>query len=328
MLEGKDVLILGIMKNEGPYILEWVAHHLSVGVDRFMIFSNDCDDGTDLILDRLAAHIPMRHQPNPKSLFPDRGNWHVMALRYAALFNDYKSAGWIYITDADEFLQIAPGDGTLEDFAAAAGRFDAVSFTSMPFSSNGVIALDNRPVMEQFTRASKPYAKLREEGTAVLNAVKTMLRNSVRFDMRRNHRPLHNGFSSAGLRWVDGSGNDMDAEFTDGKAKAANPLTTTDLAWFNHYAIKSAEAFMVKVDRGDGAGVDRLEKSLSYWRGYNQQGDEDHRASVLRPRAREILDGFMADPLLAELHQQAFDIHKTKAGRLRQLPQNQVFLSG
>ena len=74
--------------------------------------------------------------------------------------------------------------------------------------------------------------------------------------------------------------------------------------------------------------MDRLEKSLSYWRGYNQQGDEDHRASVLRPRAREILDGFMADPLLAELHQQAFDIHKTKAGRLRQLPQNQVFLSG
>lgn len=328
MLEGKDVLILGTMKNEGPYILEWVAHHLSVGVDRFMIFSNDCDDGTDLILDRLAAHIRMRHQPNPKSLFPDRGNWQVMAQRYARLFNDYKSAGWIYTTDVDEFLQIAAGDGTLEDFAAAAGRFDAVSFTSMPFGSSSLIALEDRPVMEQFTRATKPYAKLRREGTPVTNAIKTMLRNSVDFDMRRNHRPLHKGFSAAGLRWVDGSGNDLDAAFTDGTAKGVDPLTTTDLAWFNHYAIKSAEAFMVKMDRGDVAGVDRLEKSLSYWQSYNKHGDEDHRATALRPRAREILDGFMADPLLAELHQQAFDIHRTKAARLRQLPQNQVFLSG
>lgn len=37
-------MIVTMMKNEGPYIVEWVAHHLAVGFDRFLVFTNDCDD--------------------------------------------------------------------------------------------------------------------------------------------------------------------------------------------------------------------------------------------------------------------------------------------
>ena len=46
-------LVLSTMKNEGPFVLEWVAHHRAIGFDGFVIFSNDCTDGTDRILDRL-----------------------------------------------------------------------------------------------------------------------------------------------------------------------------------------------------------------------------------------------------------------------------------
>ena len=46
--------ILGV-KNEGAFLLEWLAHHRACGFTDFLVFSNDCSDGTDLMLDRLAA---------------------------------------------------------------------------------------------------------------------------------------------------------------------------------------------------------------------------------------------------------------------------------
>lgn len=317
MIDGQDVLLLSIMKNEGPYVLEWVAHHLSVGFDRFMIFTNDCDDGTDLILDRLSRHIAMRHQPNPRSLFPDRGDWHIIASRYAQMFNDYKTAGWIYTADVDEFLQVAAGDGTLQGFRQAAGRFDVVSFTSVPFGSSGLIELADRPVMEQFTTTSSNLEAARAAGKAVPGAVKTLLRNAVRFQARRNHRPVRRDFSTTSLRWIDGSGQDMPPGFVDGKQKAVDATTTTRMAWFNHYAIRSAEAYLIKVERGDATGDEQRQKSKRYWQSYDAKGATDLRAATLRPSARAWLDRFMADPDLAELHRRAFAVHKEKAKRLR-----------
>ncbi len=324
MMNGENVLIVATMKNEGPYVLEWVAHHLSIGVDGILVFTNDCDDLTDRMLDRLEQIAPVFHRPNPKSLFPDRGNWQVMALRYARLFSVYKDAGWIYHTDADEFLQVHVGDGVLEDFHSAAsdraGRFDAVSFTSIPFSSGGHKELEDRPVVEQFTCLNKPYARLRSENSQAINAIKTMYRNDVAFDLRRNHRPLMKEFSAAGLVWIDGSANVLPPQFTDGKDKAIDAIGSTELAQMNHYAIKSAEAFLIKLERGDVAGVSRLDSDSKYWENYNTVGDADARFAAMRPTTRRLLDEFAADPILGEMHEQSFAIHKAKAKRLRNDP--------
>lgn len=58
----QSITIFTTMKNEGPYMLEWVAYHRSLGVDHFVIFTNDCDDGTDDMARRLqqlgiATHV-------------------------------------------------------------------------------------------------------------------------------------------------------------------------------------------------------------------------------------------------------------------------------
>ena len=50
-----DVVAITTMRNEGPFILDWVAYHLG---DRdcthFLVYTNDCDDETEAILDALA----------------------------------------------------------------------------------------------------------------------------------------------------------------------------------------------------------------------------------------------------------------------------------
>ncbi|MDA3888128.1 MAG: glycosyltransferase family 2 protein, partial [Allgaiera sp.] len=57
-------IIVTPMKNEGPFILEWVAHNLAIGVDEIVIFSNDCTDGSDALLDRLHEMGKLRHVDN------------------------------------------------------------------------------------------------------------------------------------------------------------------------------------------------------------------------------------------------------------------------
>ena len=47
--------IITTMKNEGPFILEWLAYHRAIGVDDFLIYTNDCTDGTDTMLDLLES---------------------------------------------------------------------------------------------------------------------------------------------------------------------------------------------------------------------------------------------------------------------------------
>ncbi|MEJ2036042.1 MAG: glycosyltransferase family 2 protein, partial [Maritimibacter sp.] len=35
------------VKDEGAFLIEWLAHHRGVGFTDFLIFSNDCSDGTE-----------------------------------------------------------------------------------------------------------------------------------------------------------------------------------------------------------------------------------------------------------------------------------------
>ncbi len=39
-----DLAIVAIMKNEAPYLKEWLDYHLPAGVDHFYIYDNDSPD--------------------------------------------------------------------------------------------------------------------------------------------------------------------------------------------------------------------------------------------------------------------------------------------
>ena len=57
-------LLVTTIKDEGPNILEWVAHHRLCGFDTIMVFQNNSSDFTVQtlkVLDRLGA---IRYLPN------------------------------------------------------------------------------------------------------------------------------------------------------------------------------------------------------------------------------------------------------------------------
>lgn len=61
----EDVLVLANMKDERPFLLQWLSSYKSIGVAKFIIVSNDCNNGTDHMLDRLDKMGVARHLPNP-----------------------------------------------------------------------------------------------------------------------------------------------------------------------------------------------------------------------------------------------------------------------
>ena len=68
-----SLVALSTMKDEGPFVVEWVAHHLALGFTEVMVYTNDCSDGTDALLKRLEAlDIGVHHRENviPEGMKP------------------------------------------------------------------------------------------------------------------------------------------------------------------------------------------------------------------------------------------------------------------
>ena len=44
-------------KNEGLYLIDWIAWHQTIGIGSILIVSNDCTDHSDVLLDTLGDEI-------------------------------------------------------------------------------------------------------------------------------------------------------------------------------------------------------------------------------------------------------------------------------
>src|ERR1700742_1485469 len=108
MSESPRVTEVAFTKNEGRFLLEWIAYHKAIGVGDFVIFTNDCEDESPGLLDRLqdlglAAHIPNPIQPGEQA--------QNKALNAAKFHPLVTSADYVLQIDPDEFLCIRPGAG-------------------------------------------------------------------------------------------------------------------------------------------------------------------------------------------------------------------------
>ena len=144
-------LLVATVRNEGPNILEWVAHHRLCGFDRIQIFQNDSTDNTVRtlrILDRLGV-IEFFQNRNLEV-----GAHRRRAYRRASRGAAYAESTWCMVLDCDEFLNVKTGDGTVQDLIAACPtEADAILLNWRIFGSNGHRDLSGELVTERFTRA-------------------------------------------------------------------------------------------------------------------------------------------------------------------------------
>lgn len=307
-------VIVGCMKNEAPYILEWIAYHRAVGVDSFLIYTNGCEDGTDEILARLQALGVVEHRDNDA--------WSGKSPQQYALNQSLKepvirNAEWIIHIDVDEFINIRCGNGTLADFFDRVPQATNVAMTWRLFGHNGITALDDRFVIEQFDACAPKFCP--KPHTAW--GFKTMVRNIGAYEKLSCHRPnkLVPGMEDR-IHWVNGSGLPMGDEVKKNGWRNSKRSIGYDLLQLNHYALRSAESFLIKRQRGRALHVDRS-IGLNYW---IRMDWNDHRDITIKrnvPRVRAEYDRLLADPELAKWHAQGRDWHRAKAEELRGLPE-------
>ncbi len=286
------------LRNEAAFLLEWLAHHRAVGFTDFLVFSNDCDDGTDAMLDRLQGLGHLTHVRNPP---PHEGGVQWAALKRADSHPLVAQADWILALDIDEFVNIHVGNHRIDDLLAALPRASAITLTWRLFGNAGVVRYADTPVCEQFTQAAPRV--LHWPWRAAM--FKTLYRNDGAYRKLGVHRPRSPDHARLGaVRWFDGSGRDLGERFKRRQIFSPFGRDNYALAQLNHYPLGAMESYILKRDRGravhDGDAL-----GMSYWVERNWAEEEDRSISALAPERAAEMRALKGDAALAELHDTA-----------------------
>ena len=284
------------VRNEGAFLLEWLAHHRAVGFDSFLVFSNNCQDGTDTMLDRLAAMGVVTHVRNDGPYA--KGGIQFTALKAAAKHVSVQQAEWILPLDVDEFVNIHCGDHTLDALHADAS---AITLTWRLFGANEQVRYTDTPVLDTFTQAA-PAVMYWPWRAAMF---KTLYRNDGTYNKPGVHRPRDiNADKIEQARWFDGNGTPLPNQFVKKRIFSNFGQDNYGLVQLNHYPLGAMESYVVKADRGRAVHSDDL-LGLDYWVERNFNTDEDTTIQSLAAPRAEALAALKSDPVLAQCHSDA-----------------------
>jgi hypothetical protein len=311
-VEAGRTAIVTTMKNEGPFIMEWIAYHRAIGVDDFLIYTNDCTDGTDTMLDMLERKGICQHRVNPWVPGGELKPQHA-ALQAAEKEPVIQNAGWAICMDVDEFIDVKIGDGTLRALYTAIGEANMISLTWRLFGNCDVHEYQDKFLLEQFTTCAPELVRKPHQAWGF----KTLFRNIDIYKKLGVHRPK-------GLipdlwdrvKWLNGSGRPMPREMFRNGWRSTLETYGYDWVQLNHYAVRSAESFLVKRDRGRVNHVDR-DQGLNYWFRMNHNAETETSIQRMIPALQAEYDRLMADPEIRAAHDHSVACHRAKIAELR-----------
>ena len=312
-----SLLALSTMKDEGPYVVEWVAHHLAIGFTELMVYTNDCSDGTDAILKRMEAlDIGVHHRDN---IIPEGMKPHPSMLKSAVREDLVINSDWLLVLDADEFMSINHPSGTLDGLVSDLNALDAhaIVITWRIFGSSGIRDWSRDPITKQFTWAAPQFWN-KGWGT------KTMLRFDPKYLRLGMHRPIIKAHHRETdypetVLWVNGSGRPLEEWFKFRGWRSIRRTLGYDWAQMNHYAIKSMDAFSLRKYRGN-ANLKKDKYNSDYWA--LQDRNEVQDLSIQRHLAAQaaIMEKLLSDPEVARLHNAAHAQAEEKLAVYREQP--------
>lgn len=278
--------------------MEWVAYHKLVGFTDIVVVSNDCDDGSDRLLDALADAGELTHilQSVPPGIAPQK-NAEAVA-RDAGLF---RAGDWVLWLDLDEFLVLSPPAETLTDLIAALGGAEAIAIAWRFFGDNGHETWPGRHVSESFLMAAP-----RRRGS---NAqVKTLFRHGPAIERLDIHRPiLKAGTTRDDFPALTSSGGPVDDKFYDtSRDRPFNRLVEQRrpyiLGQIAHFSIRTPDMFARKSQRGDGyyANPQAVERNDEMYRRRNFNAVSEAALARHKPAVDAEMARLFAFPAVAE----------------------------
>ena len=248
ILPTRGTCILASARNEGVYFLEWIAYHKSIGVEHFFIYTNDNEDGSDLLLSALADNgviTWIRNEVTPGNSAQLKAFGHALSVLPDIL--DFK---WVLTTDLDEFFVYNPLlYGSIGDFLSWQDRqpVDTVGVNWIFVGSTGETRWSDVPLTKRNTKLLTHHQV--GGGWRLMKAISKPNRiihsepHYARTDDRRNLLRRHaNGEMHAYDQPPDG----LPA------TPAFSNKVDTEQATIYHYIFKSAEEVLWRNTRNRG----------------------------------------------------------------------------
>lgn len=143
--------ITTIQRDRAPWIKEWVAFHYLVGFRRFYIFTHNCSDNTEEILDELKKRFDIKILTVDSNL-----EWPMLKCYQDAYINFGHEVDWMAFIDGDEFL--FPTSETSMEIALS--RFSNKKISALGvywscFGSNGYIEEPPGLIIENYRYKAK-----------------------------------------------------------------------------------------------------------------------------------------------------------------------------
>ena len=216
--------VVAPLKNEAPYIREWIEYHRIVGVEKFFLYDNESEDDLRSVL---APYI--------RSGIVELVSWAGRRQQLAIFADAFRRFGrqttWMAVIDADEFLYPVHCDSVV-DVLREYEMFGGVTANWMMFDSGGHETKPDGLVVESYRRRLPCV-------TAEACHVKTVCKPAYMRAFMNSHVPA----MRLGRHVVNQAREPMLIPFN------YVPLGTDKLQVF-HYWTKSREEFLAKLARG------------------------------------------------------------------------------
>lgn len=214
-----NLAIGAIMKDEGPYLKEWLEYHILVGVEKFYLYDNGSSDDTmNIVKPYIERGIVDLID------FPGKGK---QMAAYRDIINRYSyDSRWIAFIDLDEFL--VPGDGEkLTDILSSLPDFAELAVSWVIYGSSGLVERPKGLVLENYKHhADKSWG------------IKSIVNPRLVVTMNNPHCNLVAGYI------IDENGKKL------GYINQTNNPPSCNRIRCNHYITKSYEEYIIRRTRG------------------------------------------------------------------------------
>jgi len=314
--------LVSCLKDEGPFLLEWLAYHKAIGFDRFIIGANDCTDGSAEILSQLQDLGEVTYIPFTKPQDKGAQNTFAQILDNADLIDD---GDWVCWLDLDEFLNIHLGEGRLGDLLGEMGAADVIRVNWRIFGVDATTPWPGRQLHPDLCRCAVPDFGVTGPYPGH-RTFKTLYRYQKAMRCTPHAPKIDNAALIKAMTWLNGSGTEVRHRiwphwlvrpkpgkipvYTDGKPQH-------EWAQINHYMTRHPQLTTLRKARGRGGyfvpsdpskpgSEDFTDRhSQDFFARYNRTEDEDR--SILRQLTTTdaAMDELLRDPVLRSLHDAA-----------------------
>ena len=228
-----ELAIVAILKNEAPYIKEWIDYHLLAGVDHFYLYDSESEDNLKEILQPYLDNGIVDYEFCPGKC--------AQMLVYNKAIQRYKFfCRYIAFIDADEFIYSKSNKNILkivDEIFSMNKDIAGLTVNWRVFGSSGQEKANfSKPVLERFLY--RAFDDFSNKNGAVNTLVKSIC-NPRFVEIILNP---HSAIYFQGKYAVNENG--------DLVINANNDANTANKICINHYFTKSKEEFMKKRNRG------------------------------------------------------------------------------